>query len=158
MEILVVLLIVLFFSAAPFFLLWVISAWRERRHMDFIVLRERALAGLYVTNLETPPPGARDPRLVTASVVLAPDAWKMMLAGFRQLFGGRMRSLETVIERARREALLRMLEEAARQGADGVVNVRLDTASIVSGTNNNNMAMFEVIASGTAVRLQGTVT
>ncbi len=133
----------------PWLLLWAISAWRERAHMQSILLREEAFSYMHVTNVRTPPPGATHPVLVTGSVVVAADAWKTFLAGFRKVFGGRMHSLETVVERARREAVLRMLENASRLDANGVVNVRLDTASIGMG----QALMVEVMASGTAIRM-----
>lgn len=146
-------LALLIFPLSFSFLMWAISAWQEYAHMQSILLREKAFSHLLVNNIRTPPPGACDPELVSGSVVIGAGAWKSMLAGFRTLVGGRMRSLETVVERARREAVLRMLEAAARQGADGVINVRLDTACISRASNDAGAAMLEVIASGTSVRL-----
>ena len=53
-------------------------------------------------------------------------------------------------ERARREALCRMLEDAQRLGATAVINVRYETANI-GGMGPNSMPMAEVVAYGTAV-------
>ena len=55
-------------------------------------------------------------------------------------------TLETLLERGRREALLRMRDEAGLHGADLVMNIRLVTSIVMKGA-------VEVIAYGTAVKL-----
>ena len=54
------------------------------------------------------------------------DYFKTFVAGLRNLFGGRVRSYETLMERARREALLRLKHDARRQGAKLVICVRFE--------------------------------
>ena len=145
-------LLVMLFILLPFlplFLFSGIGAWGERRHMRSILAREADFRGFPVSNLRRPPTGAHGAFLVAGSVVLSADAWKTMLAGFRKIFGGRFRSIEPVLERARREAILRLLEEARSRGADAVHNVRLETANLSS----TQSLMIEVIAYGTAVKL-----
>ena len=62
-----------------------------------------------------------------------------------------MRSYETLMNRARREATLRMLEEARQVGATEIWNIRFDTSNILSATSKNKAASVEVFASGTAI-------
>jgi uncharacterized protein YbjQ (UPF0145 family) len=50
---------------------------------------------------------------VSGSVVVSVDYFKRFLAGLRTLVGGRVTSYETLLDRARREAILRCKETRA---------------------------------------------
>ncbi len=131
---------------------------KERRHYAYLEQREREYANFMVTNTKRLPPDMQ-PRhsfLCVGAVVMGSDNFKRFVAGFRQLIGGRMTTLETVLERARREAVIRMLDEARGMGADAVFNVRIETACIGGSGNQNQptMAMAEVVAYGTGVRVR----
>jgi uncharacterized protein YbjQ (UPF0145 family) len=66
-----------------------------------------------------------------------------------------VRSYSPLLDRARREALLRMKAQAAALSADMIINVRLETSSIgVGETNRKGLSSVEMLAYGTAVRLQ----
>lgn len=124
----------------------------ERRHYQSIREREAATAGLPVVSLRTLD-GDRpvaDARLVTASVVISHDNFKRFLAQVRKIFGGRLRSYETLLDRARREAILRVKAQCPE--AHIIMNLRLDTANIAKTQGKNGIGALEVIASGTAVR------
>ncbi len=93
--------------------------------------------------------------LVTGSVVISVDHFKRFLAGLRGLVGGRVRSYESLLDRARREALLRMKESAAAAGYTAVVNVRLETARLAgSRRGGKSTAGVEVLAFGTGLALR----
>jgi uncharacterized protein YbjQ (UPF0145 family) len=98
-----------------------------------------------------PPPDLkpRSTRLVAGSVVISVDYFKRFLAGLRNIFGGRVRSYESLLDRARREAILRMKAEAKALGADMVFNIKMETASISKG-RRNAIGAVEVLAYGTA--------
>ena len=85
--------------------------------------------------------------LVHGAVVVSADYFKTFIAGLRNLFGGRFRSYETLMERARREALLRLKADARRKGAKTVICVRFETTSISTGW----APAMEVLAYGTAL-------
>ena len=53
-------------------------------------------------------------QLVSGSVVISSDYFKTFVAGFRAFFGGRFRGYETLLERARRDALWKSFHDAAR--------------------------------------------
>jgi uncharacterized protein YbjQ (UPF0145 family) len=89
--------------------------------------------------------------LVTGATVIAADYLKTFLSGFRMIFGGEMRSYSSMIERARREARLRMVEEARHKGALAVINVRFETSPIALNTGRNAAPMSEVLCYGTAL-------
>jgi uncharacterized protein YbjQ (UPF0145 family) len=77
------------------------------------------------------------------------DHFKRFVSAFRMIVGGEVRSYATLIERARREAVLRMME--SRPDADAYINTRLETSTISSATGNEGMGTIEVLAYGTAV-------
>jgi uncharacterized protein YbjQ (UPF0145 family) len=142
----------------PVFLIllgWTVGRTRERRHLRALDARERALAHMRVTDIKTFPDGAdpaRSARLVMGEAVIATDYLKSLFAGFRKIVGGELRSYESLMTRARREAILRMLEEAHAQGYDGVCNVRLGTADIGGVAGGRGVVMAEAFAWGTAYR------
>jgi uncharacterized protein YbjQ (UPF0145 family) len=101
-----------------------------------------------------PVPGATAAQLVTGSVVISSDYFKTMIAGFINLVGGRVVVYESLLERARREAILRMKEEAIAWGATQIVNVRMESATIGGGNNSSQQGIvsIEIIAYGTGIR------
>ncbi len=93
--------------------------------------------------------------LVHGAVVVSGDYFKMVYAGLIKFFGGRIRAYESLLDRSRREALLRMKESAAADGAHMVVNVRFETAKIGSMVGNQQgTGMFEMLVYGTAIRMK----
>ncbi len=126
----------------------------ERAHFRSILRRERQYAHLLVTNLRHPPGNEKieGAWLCTGSVVIASDYFKRFGAGLKTLVGGRLRTFETLLERGRREAILRLQEEAFRKGASMVINVRLETSTIAGGQGNAKFASGEIIAYGTALK------
>ena len=89
--------------------------------------------------------------MVTGSVVVSVDYFKRFFAALRRLTGGRLTSYESLLDRARREAVLRMKDQARRRGAQLVFNVKLETASISKG-QRDSVGSVEVLAYGTALR------
>jgi uncharacterized protein YbjQ (UPF0145 family) len=129
----------------------VVGARIERAHFEDIAAREARFQdqpALSTKRFVTPAP-VRSAELATGSVVVSVDHFKRFISGFRMLFGGEVRSYATLIERARREALLRMKE--SRPDADAHINTRLETSTISSASGNEGMGTIEVLAYGTAV-------
>lgn len=125
----------------------------ERRHLKDLEARERSYAGIVVLDTATIPAGvpAEGGVLVTGSVVQASDYLKSWLLGWRALFGGEVVALGRVITRARREAMLRMKEEANQLGATVVVNVRYETSRLGQAQGRGGMPSSEVVCYGTAL-------
>jgi uncharacterized protein YbjQ (UPF0145 family) len=128
----------------------------EQSHYKSIRVRELRLRRMPTTNLKKPPPHWRVEKvaLVAGSTVISVDYFKRFLAGLRGFFGGRVRSYESLLDRARRESVLRMKEEAAKLGFDAVINVRLESSNIAAPMRNDRgTAGVEVLAFGTALKL-----
>jgi uncharacterized protein YbjQ (UPF0145 family) len=66
-----------------------------------------------------------------------------------------VRTFNTLLARARREALLRMLDRAREMGANEVWNVRFETSNVTSAGPRNPAVSVEIFAFGTAVRREG---
>ena len=126
----------------------------ERRHFEDIKRRERKTLFVPIVTFGAKQtlPTAQTAQLFMGSVVVSTDYFKSFTASLRNLVGGRIVVYESLLDRGRREALLRMKEQAIAAGATQIVNVRLETANIGSQTANNGMVAIEVIAYGTGIR------
>ncbi|MDX2493334.1 MAG: YbjQ family protein [Desulfuromusa sp.] len=126
----------------------------EKRHYRSIIKRENELLKMAVVTAEGsfPPGQVKESALVSGSVVVSIDYFKRLLAILRNIFGGRVKSYESLVDRARREAILRMKESAKKQGAHMIINMRLETATIGRNANKKKtVGSIEAIAYGTAI-------
>jgi uncharacterized protein YbjQ (UPF0145 family) len=131
-----------------------VGAAAEDSHMQDIKRREAALRGLPAVTLHKLPPTWHTDRaaLVTGSVVVSPDDVKRFLATLRGIAGGRVSAYESLLDRARREAVLRMKADAERQGFNAAFNVRLETSRIASARpDGKGTSSVEILAFGTAI-------
>jgi uncharacterized protein YbjQ (UPF0145 family) len=126
----------------------------EQKHYVSIRERERRTLSVPVDNIgaKQPLPEAEGAQLFVGSVVISSDYFKTFLAGLSNIVGGQVFAYESLLDRGRREALLRMKEDAIRWGAKKVINVRLETATISSPTGNSGIVSIEIIAYGTGLR------
>ncbi len=124
----------------------------ERKHYRSILKRESDTLQLPLLTLKTVPEDIKrcNAELVAGNVVISVDYFKRFLAGLRAIVGGRVKSYESLVDRARREAILRMKEQAIDKGAVVVTNVRIETSSISKG-RRKTIGSIEVLAYGTAI-------
>ena len=145
------LLLVLAFGFGLLLIGYVVGSWLERRHFQSIREREQAFrAQPLLSGREFP----RDRRiasaqLITGSVVVSIDHFKRLLAALRMTFGGELGAYSSLLDRARREAILRM--RAQCPDADLIINLRIETSSISKGADNA-IGSTEILASATALR------
>ena len=127
----------------------------ERKHLASLALEEAELSDIVITNSKYPI-GNVDlcsySTLVEGQVVIASDALKGFLSNFKMIFGGELKSYETLQDRARREAVVRMLKMAREKGYNSVCNLRIDFSCIKSGKSS---PAVEVLVSATAYRTLG---
>ena len=126
----------------------------EKRHYKSIHRREKELVKLAVVTAEGRfrEGAVKDSFLVNGSTVISNDYFKRLLAILRNIFGGRVKAYESLIDRSRREAILRMKEKARAGGAHMIVNLRLETSTIGRSANKKNrVGSIETLAYGTAV-------
>ena len=128
----------------------------ETIHFRQILAREEKAKGFPVTTFAALPDDWRvgSAELVTGSVVISLDYFKRIIASLRSLVGGRVKTYEPLLDRARREALLRLIEDAQARGYDAVVNLRLETSRLANSRGDGKgIAGVEMLAIGTAVTL-----
>ncbi len=132
---------------------YVAGTYNERRHYRSIRRREKELKDVLAFAVRTLPAGRpyESARLVTGSAVISVDYFKSILAALRKVIGGRVDAYESLVERARREAILRMKAHAAEEGADMIFNVKLETTRVFQGERSAAQSV-ESLAYGTAVK------
>lgn len=86
--------------------------------------------------------------IINAQSIIGANIFKDILGGLRDVFGGRSKTYEKVIEQAKEDALRELAEKAQTMGANAIIGVDLDFETI-----GGSGSMLMVIASGTAVRL-----
>ena len=82
--------------------------------------------------------------LVQGNTVRAKHVGRDIAASFKNLVGGELKGYTELLVESRREALARMIAQAAELHANAVVNVRFATSRITAGA-------AELYAYGTAV-------
>lgn len=122
----------------------------EKRHYRSIEKREEELKFIPTTSKKYPlykDKKIQSVHLVSGSVVISIDYFKKIVAGLRNIVGGHVQAYETLVDRARREAVLRLKESC--KDADEIINLRLETSSINKGTQQ--IGSVEVLAYATAI-------
>lgn len=118
----------------------------EKKHYKSLLEREAHLLTALPYRADAPKDiQATETFLLASSTVIASDYFKSFVASIRNFFGGRLSSYESLLDRARREALCRVREKALARGASEIVNVRIETVFI-------DQLGIEVSAYGTAVK------
>lgn len=126
---------------------------RERQHYEDIKRREKSTLHVPIMSwgAKQDLPYAHEAEMFVGSVVVANDYFKTISAGLRNLVGGRVTVYETLIDRGRREAMLRMKESAIEWGASQILNVRFETSNI-AGQSRGGAGAVEIMAYGTGIR------
>ena len=135
---------------------WITGGILERRHLKSLLLLEGGSRKVLAVTIEDLPPHwhVESCELVMGNVVISQDYFKRVAASIKGIFGGNLRVLEPLLERARREALIRMKGVAHARGYDTIINVRIETATLASTRRDGKgTAGVEILAFGTAVSL-----
>ncbi len=131
----------------------------EERHFKAIRRRENGLRNFLTTNLKRVPEDwtVESSTLVSGSVVVSLDYFKRIISSIRALLGGRLVPYETLLDRARREAVLRMQEKAKARGFDAIINTRLETSRLANANSRQDgVGGIEILVFGTAIKRSTT--
>ncbi|MCX5466566.1 YbjQ family protein [Acinetobacter nematophilus] len=131
-------------TLALFFIGWGFGRFIEQKHLKELVEKEQRLAHIRIdTNkFQT---SERYGQLISSNVVISHDYFKYIIAQIQNFFGGRLTTYETVVDRARREAIVRLKQEAENIGSTHIMGLRLSTTEL-----GMQGGMVEVFAYGTA--------
>ena len=83
--------------------------------------------------------------VVKGTIVQTKNLGKDFMSGMKSLVGGELNSYTEMLNEARQVATKRMVDEATVLGADAVINIRYESASLMQGA-------AEVMVYGTAVK------
>lgn len=126
----------------------------EKNHLKSLDQREEQTRDFLITDIrryESPDPSTNS-QIVVAEVVIATDYLKTFLASIKKLLGGEVRSYLTLLDRARREAILRIVEQAIDNNCNAICNIRIETADITGESKRKGAIAVGIVASGTAYR------
>jgi uncharacterized protein YbjQ (UPF0145 family) len=84
--------------------------------------------------------------LVKGNTIRARHVGKDILAGLRTIVGGEITEYTKMLAESREQALDRMISNAEKMGANGIVCVRFTTSAVMAGS-------AELLAYGTAVKI-----
>lgn len=109
------------------------GAWLERRHDRRLATMDAATAGVLLLTGKPPPGYTGIPTLVRTEVVMAGPPLGRISARIRSLIGGRVVTRVRDVERARREAMLRLREQAVALGAPVLAGVEYSHLGMGTG-------------------------
>ncbi|MFP4165801.1 MAG: YbjQ family protein [Opitutales bacterium] len=112
--------------------------------------------GKYFTDVADP---AVEPCMVVAEVTIGIDHFRSFLGKLVNLIGGEVRSFTKIADRARREVLQQLKEQAAGKNCDAITNLRIDFANVSGSTADSKKAMMvTILGSGTCYRVKSAST
>ncbi len=156
MENAIAIVVWLFGGVGVLFVAYLIGSSIEAAHFRKLDRWEQELSGIMVSDMKRVPPNwhVAEASLVVGEAVIATDKYKVFVAGLRNLFGGGVPGYERLMDRARRQAIVRMLWHAQEYGANVVWNIRVETSTI-QGKREGKSGGVEVMAYGTAMKVRG---
>jgi len=103
---------------------------------------------MIITNIETVPGKeiVAHYGLVAGNTIRAKHIGRDLMATLKNIVGGELKGYTQLMQESRRQAVDRMVEQAAQLGANAIVNVRFSTSSVAQGA-------AELYAYGTAVKV-----
>ncbi len=132
----------------------VVGRAAEKKHLNDLARREVNSGDMLATQTKSffaATRGATAPTLIVAEVVIGADYLKSVLGGLMNLFGGEINPFQTLLDRARREALMRVKEQAREMGYNAVCNVRMENADIGGRDPSRSKIVFgSILVSATA--------
>jgi len=77
------------------------------------------------------------------------------MASFVNIFGGRIKAYESLVDRARREAVLKVKQKAYENNYNAIVNLRIETSSITKNAKKR-VGAVEALAYASAIKVLPT--
>lgn len=125
---------------------WYFGRRAEQKHLAQLARDEARLSHIRVDSRRLVT-REQSGQLMVANVVISHDYFKMVWANIHAFLGGRLKTYESLLERGRREAIVRLKQQAQQINAHEILAVRLHTTEL-----GMQGGMIEVIAYGTAIQ------
>ncbi|RKM23725.1 YbjQ family protein [Moraxella catarrhalis] len=124
---------------------WYFGTRAERGHLKSLIIDEQKYQHIQVSSERFyEPKGVNESILVVGSVVIAQDKFKQAVVAILSLFGKNLTVYETLLDRARREAVLRAKRQANDAGCHALYGLRFEMTEVQGGV--------EILAYGVAVK------
>ena len=124
---------------------WYFGTRAERGHLKSLIIDEQKYQHIQVSSERFyEPKGVNESILVVGSVVIAQDKFKQVVAAMLSLFSKNLTVYETLLDRARREAVLRAKRQANDAGCHALYGLRFEMTEVQGGV--------EILAYGVAVK------
>ena len=138
---------------------WALGRWYQAGIASKLMENEKILGSILddkmsvTTSKKVSMIGAEYSTLLHVSLCVGPSMGQMFFMWLKSIFGGRLHSYDVVLDFGRREALLRLKQQAAERGCTSIVNIRIET-SVVSfaKTQKSKQASVEFLAFATGIR------
>jgi uncharacterized protein YbjQ (UPF0145 family) len=128
---------------------WLIATFLERKHISYLAKKEQQLVEIKLNNVKKIVNDYQgDSAFLMGSVVMAHDYFRGFFIVLRKIIGGNISAYERITQRGRREAIIRLKENALNQGFNKVINVRFDSTKV-----GNHITAIEIIAYGTGIKV-----
>jgi len=127
----------------------------EKKHYTSILEREEKYKKMVVLSdkdLKRAKNSMSEWELLVEGTVVSIDSFKKLMASFVNFFWGRMKSYESLVDRARREAILKVKKRASDLGYNIIANLRIETSSIGKNAKKTVWSV-EAIAYATGVKV-----
>lgn len=124
---------------------WYFGTRAERGHLKSLMTDEQKYQHIQVSSERFyEPKGVNESILVVGSVVIAQDKFKQVVAAMLSLFGKNLTVYEMLLDRARREAVVRAKRQANDAGCHALYGLRFEMTEVQGGV--------EILAYGVAVK------
>lgn len=109
---------------------WLVATTFEYRHFASIKRREKKHSHISLSTMGNVQNQKSNGVLLTGSVMVSHDFFRTLIIMIRKIIGGNVSMYERLTDRGRREAIVRLKEEAELRGIKEVINIRFDTVKI----------------------------
>jgi len=129
---------------------WLVATWFERQHLKSMDEREVKLEDITLNTLDKSSENIEgDTRLLIGSIVISHDYFRTLIIIMKKLIGGNVRAYERLTLRGRREAIIRLKEDARRHGFNKIINIRFGGTQVAP----KFITAVEIVAYGTGIRV-----
>jgi uncharacterized protein YbjQ (UPF0145 family) len=146
------------FSLLLPFLSWAIGRWYQDRLMSALQLNEKQQGNMLQSDRHLSTQSlmtamtAKSSTLLHVSICVGPSVGQIFFMWFKSVFGGRLHSYDVVLDYGRREALLRLNQQAKSLGCSSIVNIRIETSTVSFAKNSkNSRSSVEFLAFATGI-------
>lgn len=141
------------------FLSWAIGRWYQDRLMNALLVNEKQQGNMLQSDQHLSTQSlmktmtAESSTLLHVSICVGPSMGQIFFMWWKSIFGGRLHSYDVVLDYGRREALLRLNQQAKDLGCSSMVNIRIETSTVSFAKNDKgNTSSVEFLAFATGIR------